>query len=122
MNTITRILRSEGLVFFVAAVWAYATVGASWVMFALLLLVPDVFMAGYARDSRVGALVYNIGHTYVVPFVLLCAFLALREPILLPVAIIWTAHIAMDRMLGFGLKLDTGFKDTHLGRIGKQSH
>ena len=34
-------------------------------------------------------------------------------------AAIWTAHIAMDRALGYGLKLPTGFTDTHLGRIGK---
>ena len=35
------------------------------------------------------------------------------------VAAIWVAHIAMDRALGYGLKLPTGFTDTHLGKIGK---
>ncbi len=118
MNTITRILRSEGLVFFLGAAWAYSFVGASWIMFALLLLVPDVFMIGYAKNSKIGALVYNIGHTYITPFLILCLFLLLHKPILVPIAIIWIAHIGMDRMLGFGLKLDTDFKDTHLGRIG----
>lgn len=29
-------------------------------------------------------------------------------------ALIWTAHIGLDRMLGFGLKYPTRFKDTHL--------
>ena len=28
------------------------------------------------------------------------------------------AHVGWDRALGYGLKLPTGFKDTHLGRIG----
>ena len=120
MNTITRILKSEGLVFFLSAVLAYSFVGASWVIFVLLLLVPDVFMLGYAKNSKLGAIVYNIGHTYVTPFLLLCLFLFLQKMILVPIAIIWIAHISMDRMLGFGLKFDTDFKDTHLGRIGEQ--
>jgi hypothetical protein len=29
-------------------------------------------------------------------------------------ALIWTAHIAMDRLLGFGLKYQDGFKPTHI--------
>jgi hypothetical protein len=28
--------------------------------------------------------------------------------------LIWTAHIGFDRMLGYGLKYPTRFKDTHL--------
>jgi hypothetical protein len=39
------------------------------------------------------------------------------RPTLLPYALIWTAHIAMDRLLGFGLKYPTRFQDTHLQRI-----
>jgi hypothetical protein len=33
--------------------------------------------------------------------------------------LIWTSHVGMDRALGYGLKLPSGFQDTHLGRIGK---
>ncbi|WP_348642737.1 DUF4260 family protein [Mesorhizobium sp. B2-4-15] len=36
------------------------------------------------------------------------------------VALIWIAHIAIDRALGYGLELSTGFQDTHLGRIGRK--
>lgn len=35
------------------------------------------------------------------------------------VALIWIAHIAVDRALGYGLKLSSSFQDTHLGRIGR---
>ncbi|TKB06494.1 MAG: DUF4260 family protein, partial [Mesorhizobium sp.] len=35
------------------------------------------------------------------------------------VALIWIAHIAIDRALGYGLKLSSSFQDTHLGRIGR---
>jgi hypothetical protein len=119
MHKINLILKSEALAFFVACLWAYSLVGASWTLFLLLLLVPDIFMIGYAKNSKLGALVYNAGHTYNIPFLLLGLFLLIHTPILLPLSIIWIAHISMDRMLGFGLKFDTDFKDTHLGKIGK---
>jgi len=37
---------------------------------------------------------------------------------MLPIALIWFAHIGIDRALGYGLKYTSGFKDTHLGRLG----
>ncbi|MEP6807319.1 MAG: DUF4260 family protein [Chloroflexota bacterium] len=32
---------------------------------------------------------------------------------------VFTTHVGLDRALGYGLKLPTDFRDTHLGRIGK---
>jgi hypothetical protein len=37
--------------------------------------------------------------------------------LLLSAALIWLAHIGMDRALGYGLKYPTTFKDTHLGHV-----
>jgi hypothetical protein len=37
-------------------------------------------------------------------------------------AAIWIAHVGFDRMLGHGLKYETAFGDTHLGRIGRPTH
>lgn len=37
-----------------------------------------------------------------------------HAPLGVELALIWTAHIGFDRLLGFGLKYATGFKDTHL--------
>jgi Domain of unknown function (DUF4260) len=31
-----------------------------------------------------------------------------------------TAHIGLDRALGYGLKYSTAFGDTHLGRTGRR--
>lgn len=116
---IISILKVEAAAFFIATVWAYYLIGASWAIFCVLLLVPDLFMVGYAKNSMLGALLYNIGHTYVTPLVLLGLYVFFNVTVLLPVSIIWLAHISMDRMLGYGLKLDTGFTHTHLGIIGK---
>jgi hypothetical protein len=34
-------------------------------------------------------------------------------------ALIWLAHIGLDRALSFGLKYPTFFKDTHLQRVNQ---
>lgn len=39
------------------------------------------------------------------------------DGLVLSLCLIWLAHIGMDRMLGYGLKYPTDFKDTHLGRL-----
>ena len=86
-------------------------------MLALLLLLPDLFMVGYLKDKRIGALIYNLGHTYTVPLVMLIAGYARDHRACLLVGTIWAAHIAMDRALGYGLKKKAGFKHTHLSSI-----
>lgn len=77
-------------------------------------------MLGYLAGPSVGAVTYNALHILIAPLVLLLAGALLAGPITTAVALIWIAHIAIDRALGYGLKLPTGFQDTHLGRIGRQ--
>ena len=115
-----RILRAEGVVLFAAALTAFfGAFDEPWWLVPLLLLVPDVFMVGYARSSRVGAMLYNFAHSYPAPTVLGVVALIGDQPLWQAVALIWFAHIGMDRAAGYGLKYDTHFKDTHLGRIGR---
>ena len=75
-------------------------------------------MVGYLKDARVGARAYNAVHSYLGPAVLGIAGWWLQHPLAIQVAVIWTSHIGFDRMLGYGLKLPSGFRDTHLGSIG----
>ena len=102
------------------AIIFYAMTGVSWWLFALLILAPDVSMLGYLAGPRVGAVAYNALHTLIVPLALLLAGCLLASSTTTAVALIWLAHIAIDRALGYGLKLSTGFQDTHLGRIGRE--
>jgi len=88
-----------------------------WLLFAVLLLAPDLSMVGYLGGVKIGAPFYNIVHTLVGPLLLITFSLATARVSLLLYGLIWTAHIAMDRMLGFGLKYPTTFKDTHLQRV-----
>ncbi len=97
----------------------YAEAGRGWLFFLLLLFLPDVSIAGYALGARAGATIYNVVHSYVLPLLLGVVGLLLRQELLVTLALIWTAHIGMDRLLGYGLKEPTGFRDTHLGPIGR---
>lgn len=110
--------RLEGLVALGLGVAAYSWLGQSWLVFALLFFAPDLFMLGYLGSARTGATIYNLGHSYVAP-ALLALLGVVMGPLAFGLAAIWTAHIGFDRMLGYGLKLDGGFGETHLGPIGK---
>jgi uncharacterized protein DUF4260 len=111
----TLLLRVEGGVLLLAALVIYGQTGGNWWLFALLLLAPDLSMLGYRAGNATGAAVYNLAHTEVFPALLSAAGLLAGQPVLLSLALIWFAHIGMDRVLGYGLKFPGGFKQTHLG-------
>ena len=113
------LLRMEGVVLFAGMTLLYALWDGSWWVYALLFLAPDVSFAAYLAGPRAGALVYNAAHSYLGPVALMTAGLALAAPLVLSIAMIWLAHIGIDRALGYGLKYQAGFAFTHLGRIGK---
>jgi hypothetical protein len=111
------LLHLEGLAVLSAACIMYGKEGYHWGEFLLLFLLPDLLMVGYLWGTKIGAIAYNSGHTYAAPFSfwLLAYFGHLQS--LVPLALIWTAHIGFDRFLGYGLKYGTAFNDTHLGRV-----
>ena len=82
-------LKIEQLAILVAAIMIYYKLDYSWLWFAILFLSPDIFMIGY--------------------------FFKIEWCIML--GLIFTAHAALDRFLGFGLKTFEGFKFTHLNKL-----
>jgi hypothetical protein len=112
---ITTLLRLEGLAVGAVSAVLYARTGASWWLFAALWLVPDLSILGYFAGSCRGSRVYNAAHTYTLPITLAVCALLLRANALLPFALIWANHIAVDRLMGYGLKFSNGFDWTHLG-------
>ena len=110
-KTILSLLRLEGVAAFGAGVALYLAHGGPWLALIPLLLVPDVSMAGYLRDARLGSLLYNLVHNWALGLAVLGLGLATAQP--------WLVHVGMDGVFGYGLKLPTSFQETHLGRIGK---
>jgi Domain of unknown function (DUF4260) len=101
--------RLEGLALLVASVIIFAITAPNWILFALLLLAPDLAMAGY------------LAHLNILPLALGIIGLTTNNTLEIQLALIWFAHIGMDRAAGYGLKLETGFSDTTFGRIGRQN-
>ena len=119
MRPVDWVLRAESLAIFVAGFVLFLQLNGNALWLLPLLLAPDLSMAGYLGGPRLGAITYNVVHNLVTALVLLAigwfapvASLALFGAVVL-------AHVGMDRALGYGLKLPTDFKDTHLGRIGR---
>lgn len=111
------ILRLEGLAVLVTATTLYFLSGGIWWGFLLLLFVPDLSFIGYAAGNRTGAAIYNLCHSYIAPLLMALAGHVLENALLVQIALIYLAHIGLDRMVGYGLKYETGFKHTHLGTL-----
>lgn len=99
-------------------VTGFAAPGWPWWCWLLGLALPDLAMAGYLLGRRVGAALYNLGHLYALPMLLMLLGVAGGGTVCIAAAGLWLAHIGIDRACGFGLKMPEGFAYTHLGRIG----
>jgi hypothetical protein len=113
-------LRLDGGVVFVASIFLFAVTHQSWWIYPVLLFVPDIFIMGYLRDTSVGASCYNVGHSYFLPSLAVLFGWEWHHILPIAVGIIWIGHIGMDRLLGYGLKYDDNFKNTHLGDLAKK--
>lgn len=89
----------------------------AWWLWPIVFLAPDFGMLGYLVNSRIGAWLYNLVHHKATAalFIFIGYFSAL--PVVLFIGLILYAHSAFDRMLGYGLKYENGFKHTHLGNL-----
>ena len=113
------LLRAEGALVFGLTTYLYAELAGGWILYLLFFLVPDVSMLGYLKDRRFGARVYNLGHVYIAPAILGGFGYAAGSLVTEGIALIWAAHIGLDRVLGYGLKYPTAFGATHLGWMGR---
>jgi len=111
------LLQLESDAFMFAAGIFYHQLHGSWLWFALLFLAPDISMFGYLANKKAGAMIYNLAHTYTIPLLLLLGLWICGQENNIWLCLIWLAHIAFDRMIGYGLKYETAFKDTHLQRV-----
>lgn len=120
----TRIQRVENAAIAAAIVLTTIAYEQPWWLLLAAFVVFDLSAIGYLRSSRAGAVTYNLVHNYTGPAIVLSLYLALLlgdDPVtwLALVAGCWAFHIAVDRALGYGLKLED-FARTHLGRIGRE--
>jgi hypothetical protein len=109
-------LRLDALGILIGTIALQYLLAGNWWLFALFAILPDVALLayiGYDGTTRWPSLVYNTLHTYILP-ILLFMVLWPYQPIYL---LGWIAHIALDRLVGYGFKSATNFKLTHLQQI-----
>ncbi len=111
------LLRLEGAALLLLGVLGYALTYDGWLLFVVLILAPDLSMLGYAAGPRWGAVVYNTAHTTTLPAIVVASGLLATAPLAVSIGGIWLAHIGLDRLIGYGLKYASGFRDTHLNRV-----
>ena len=105
---------------FLGGIVAFSFLNFEWWWFLVLFFVPDIGMLGYLYGDKTGAAIYNLWHHKGLAIAIGVAGIFLAEEILQLTGIILFSHASFDRMLGYGLKYDKGFKFTHLGEIGKK--
>jgi hypothetical protein len=114
------LLRLEGAALMGGALLFYPQTGGTWLLFALVVLLPDLSLLAYLAGPRIGALAYNATHTTLGPLALILVGFYGSSHVAIAVALIWLTHVGADRLLGFGLKYGAGFAFTHLGWIGRR--
>ncbi|GGD34286.1 hypothetical protein GCM10010915_13340 [Microbacterium faecale] len=105
-----------------AIVVAMIAWGQPWWILLAAFLAFDISALGYVINERVGAFCYNLVHNYAAPAALITVWAGLQLggvslDWIAVVAASWGFHVAVDRALGFGLKLGP-FGHTHLGILG----
>jgi len=73
------------------------------------ILAPDIAITGYAAGTRPGARLYNLTHATPLPAVMLGAGYWQADRLVMALALVWLAHIGLDRLLGTGLKYNDRF-------------
>jgi Domain of unknown function (DUF4260) len=111
------LLRIEGAAVLAGSLALYFDQGYGWLALVLLLLAPDLAMIGFAAGPRVGAFAYDVAHFEALPVALGVVGVLADNTTAIQLALIWLAHIGADRLLGYGLKYPTAFRDTHLQRV-----
>ena len=113
------VLRAEQAAIAVAGIVIWITNGGPPLLLIPAWLLIDVSMIGYLGGPRLGSITYNAAHNLVLALALLGLGWWTDTGWLVLAGAVFLTHIGVDRALGYGLKLPTDFRDTHLGRIGR---
>ncbi|HIB37712.1 DUF4260 domain-containing protein [Mesonia sp.] len=112
-------LKLEELAMLLLGIFLFSQLNFSWWWFIGLFLAPDLGMLGYLINTKVGAFTYNLFHHKFVAIAIYFFGIFITSEIVQMIGILLFSHASFDRIFGYGLKYEKGFKFTHLGEIGK---
>ena len=114
------IIKLEELGLLLLGIYFFSILNYAWWWFFTLILAPDFSMVGYVFGNKIGAFSYNLFHHRGIAIIIYLIGIYFHQNEIQLAGVILFAHSSFDRMLGYGLKYEKGFKYTHLGLIGKQ--
>ena len=113
------IVRAEHVAIFLAGVVLWVANGGPPLLLVPAWLLVDASMIGYLGGPLLGSITYNAAHNLVLALALLALGWWTGIGWLVLAGAVFMTHSGLDRTFGYGLKLPTDFRDTHLGRIGR---
>ncbi|HCD51084.1 MAG TPA: DUF4260 domain-containing protein [Balneolaceae bacterium] len=111
------LLKLEEWALFGFSIYLFTLTDFSWWWYPALIFTPDIGMLGYVINTKAGAFTYNLFHHKGIAVIVLVSGYVLTIPALTLAGIILFGHSCLDRAIGYGLKYNDDFKNTHLGRL-----
>ena len=115
------LLKLEEAFMFGLSIFLFSKLDYAWWWYPVLILAPDLSMAGYLMNTRVGAMTYNFIHHKALGISFFVLGVVFANQLLQLIGLILFGHSSMDRTFGYGLKYPDSFQNTHLGMIGRQA-
>jgi hypothetical protein len=124
------LLKLEELFLLGLALFLFSGLDHGWSWYGLWFFSPDLSTIGYVMNPRLGAWTLRLRSTQGGAYNLIhykrlsVALYALRALFSVPWLMFVArsaplGHSSFDRVLGYGLKHEDAFQNTHLGRIGR---
>lgn len=119
-----KLIQAEAIVPFLISILLInkLAVHFAWWIWIPIFLAPDLSMLGYLINNKIGAFTYNLFHHQLVAIVIASTGMLLQLPYVELAGLVLLGHSSLDRVMGYGLKFNTGFKFTHLGTMGKNEN
>lgn len=115
-------LKIEELFMMGLGIYLFGLLHYAWWWFLVLLLAPDIGMIGYLFGNKAGAFLYNLFHHKGLAIAIYLLGIYFTSPLAQLIGVMLFSHASLDRIMGYGLKYERGFKYTHLGEIGNQNN
>ncbi|WP_231491269.1 DUF4260 domain-containing protein [Pedobacter sp. Leaf170] len=119
-----KLLQAEAIVPFLISVLLINNlpIHFAWWVWIPIFLIPDLGMLGYLLNNKIGAFTYNLFHHQLVAIVVAFSGMIFKIPYMELAGLVMLGHSSLDRVMGYGLKFNSGFNFTHLGIVGKEKH
>src|SRR5699024_12284198 len=115
MKTLLKLEEIGGII---VSLFLFQISGYNWWLYPVLFFTPDISMLGYLANKKVGAMTYNIFHHKLVA-ILIAAIGLLNFPVAILIGSILLGHTCLERLVGYGAKLDRELECHNVGETGQ---